>query len=63
MTSSNLVGCSTGSSAGLAPLRILSTNYNEALPPDRLRDGLRLMAVKPDGLPIDAEHSRSIGMQ
>ena len=26
MTSSNLVGCSTGSSEGLAPLRILSTN-------------------------------------
>jgi len=25
MTSSNLVGCSTGRSAGLAPLRILST--------------------------------------
>src|SRR5262245_18949261 len=25
MTSSNLVGCSTGKSAGLAPLRILST--------------------------------------
>jgi len=25
ITSSNLVGCSTGSSAGLAPLRILST--------------------------------------
>src|SRR5262245_36214399 len=25
MTSSNLVGCSTGGSAGLAPLRILST--------------------------------------
>jgi hypothetical protein len=25
MTSSNLVGCSTGNSAGLAPLRILST--------------------------------------
>src|SRR6266540_949972 len=25
MVSSNLVGCSTGSSAGLAPLRILST--------------------------------------
>ena len=26
MTSSNLVGCSTGSSPGFAPLRILSTN-------------------------------------
>jgi hypothetical protein len=26
-TRSNLVGCSTGISAGLAPLRILSTNY------------------------------------
>jgi len=26
ITSSNLVGCSTGRSAGLAPLRILSTN-------------------------------------
>ena len=25
ITSSNLVGCSTGRSAGLAPLRILST--------------------------------------
>jgi hypothetical protein len=25
MTSSKVVGCSTGSSAGLAPLRILST--------------------------------------
>jgi hypothetical protein len=25
MTSSNLVGCSTGRSAGLAPVRILST--------------------------------------
>ena len=26
ITSSNFVGCSTGRSAGLAPLRILSTN-------------------------------------
>ena len=27
MTSPNLVGCSTGRSAGLAPLRIRSTNF------------------------------------
>src|SRR5437870_13380528 len=27
ITSSNLVGCSTGRSAGLAPFRILSTKY------------------------------------
>ena len=30
MTSSNLVGCSTGMSAGLAPLRILSTTVARA---------------------------------
>jgi hypothetical protein len=46
MTSSNLVGCSTGNSAGLAPLRILSTYVALRRSPDleghrkRLREAL-----------------------
>ena len=37
MTSSNLVGCSTGRSAGFAPLRILRRS---ARPPERLSEAV-----------------------
>ena len=36
-TNSNFVGCSTGKSLGLAPLRILSTKYAEAAEQGRIR--------------------------
>ena len=38
ITSSNFVGCSTGRSAGFAPLRILSTQLGRAAQADRHSD-------------------------
>src|SRR6185436_15469377 len=54
MTSSNLVGCSTGRSAGLAPLRILSTKYaarraiSDALGPYDMRPPASTNSLNPN---------------